>query len=96
MIEVYRGSDYFEAQLLKGLMEQDGLQVFLHDVVSFYSLFRDVLLPISEKPQLRIPSKLKKSVEDARTANVTRLKEEQKAVGSIWNFLKISHWFIDF
>ena len=30
MIEVYRGSDYFEAQLLKGLMEQDGLQVFLH------------------------------------------------------------------
>ena len=30
MIEVYRGSDYFEAQLLKGLMEQDGLQVLLH------------------------------------------------------------------
>ncbi len=30
MIEVYRGSDYFEAQLLKGLMELDGLQVFLH------------------------------------------------------------------
>lgn len=30
MIEVFRGSDYFEAQLLKGLMEQDGLQVFLH------------------------------------------------------------------
>ncbi|MDC1210713.1 DUF2007 domain-containing protein [Porticoccaceae bacterium] len=30
MIEVYRGSDYFEAQLLKGLIEQDGLQVFLN------------------------------------------------------------------
>ena len=30
MIEIYRGSDYFEGQLLKGLMEQDGLQVFLH------------------------------------------------------------------
>ena len=29
MISVYRGSDYFEAQLLKGLMEQQGLQVFL-------------------------------------------------------------------
>ena len=29
MIAVYRGSDYFEAQLLKGLMEQQGLQVFL-------------------------------------------------------------------
>ena len=29
MIYVYRGSDYFEAQLLKGLMEQQGLQVFL-------------------------------------------------------------------
>lgn len=26
---VYRGSDYFEAQLLKGIMEQAGLQVFL-------------------------------------------------------------------
>ena len=26
---VYRGSDYFEAQLLKGIMEQEGLQVFL-------------------------------------------------------------------
>ena len=30
MIEVYRGSDYFEGQLLKGLMEQEGLQVFLN------------------------------------------------------------------
>ena len=30
MLEVYRGSDYFEAQLIKGLMEQDELQVFLH------------------------------------------------------------------
>ena len=30
MIEIYRGSDYFEGQLLKGLMGQDGLQVFLH------------------------------------------------------------------
>ena len=30
MIEIYRGSDYFEGQLLKGLMEQDGLQVFLN------------------------------------------------------------------
>lgn len=29
VISVYRGSDYFEAQLLKGLMEQQGLQVFL-------------------------------------------------------------------
>lgn len=29
MISVYQGSDYFEAQLLKGLMEQEGLQVFL-------------------------------------------------------------------
>ncbi|MGB1807674.1 MAG: DUF2007 domain-containing protein [Porticoccaceae bacterium] len=29
MISVYRGSDYFEAQLVKGLMEQQGLQVFL-------------------------------------------------------------------
>lgn len=30
MIEVYRGSNYFEGQLIKGLMEQDGLQVFLN------------------------------------------------------------------
>ena len=29
MISVYQGSDYFEAQLLKCLMEQEGLQVFL-------------------------------------------------------------------
>jgi hypothetical protein len=29
VISVYRGSDYFEAQLVKGLMEQQGLQVFL-------------------------------------------------------------------
>jgi len=29
MKSVYRGSDYFEAQLLTGLMEQAGLQVFL-------------------------------------------------------------------
>ena len=29
MISVYRGSDYFEAQLLTGLMEQEGLRVFL-------------------------------------------------------------------
>ena len=30
MITVYRGSNYFEGQLLKGLMEQEGLQVFLN------------------------------------------------------------------
>ena len=30
MIEVYRGSDYFVGQLLKGLMEQEGLQVHLN------------------------------------------------------------------
>ena len=29
MKSVYRGSDYFEAQLLTGMMEQAGLQVFL-------------------------------------------------------------------
>lgn len=29
MISIYRGSDYFEAQLLRDLIEQDGLQVFL-------------------------------------------------------------------
>jgi hypothetical protein len=29
LISVYQGSDYFEAQLLTGLMEQEGLQVFL-------------------------------------------------------------------
>ena len=29
MIEVYRSSDYIEGQLLKGLMEQEGMQVFL-------------------------------------------------------------------
>ncbi|MGB1402642.1 MAG: putative signal transducing protein [Porticoccaceae bacterium] len=32
MIAVYQGSDYFEAQLLAGLMEQAGLQVFLQGV----------------------------------------------------------------
>lgn len=30
MISVYRGSDYFEAQLLRDLIEQAGFQVFLH------------------------------------------------------------------
>ena len=30
MISVYRGSDYFEAQLLTNLIVQDGLQAFLH------------------------------------------------------------------
>ena len=29
MISVYRSGDYFEAQLLTGLMEQEGLHVFL-------------------------------------------------------------------
>ena len=29
MISIYRGSDYFEAQLLRDWIEQDGLQVFL-------------------------------------------------------------------
>ena len=29
MIEVYRSSDYIEGQLLKVLMEQEGMQVFL-------------------------------------------------------------------
>ena len=28
MISIYRGSDYSEAQLLRDLIEQDGLQVF--------------------------------------------------------------------
>jgi len=32
VIAVYQGSDYFEAQLLAGLMEQAGLQVFLQGV----------------------------------------------------------------
>ncbi len=32
MKSVYRGSDYFEAQLLTGLMEQAGLQVFLQGI----------------------------------------------------------------
>ena len=44
------------------------------------SLFRDTLLPASERPLLRIPGKLKKVVEDARNAMESRLKEEQKAV----------------
>lgn len=30
MIEVYRSGDYVEGQLLKGLMEQEGLQVYLN------------------------------------------------------------------
>ena len=29
MIEVYRSGDYIEGQLLKGLMEQEGMQVFI-------------------------------------------------------------------
>jgi len=32
LIAVYQGSDYFEAQLLAGLIEQAGLQVFLQGV----------------------------------------------------------------
>jgi hypothetical protein len=30
MISVYRGSNYFEAQLLANLIEMEGLEVFLH------------------------------------------------------------------
>jgi hypothetical protein len=32
VIAVYQGSDYFEAQLLTGLMERAGLRVFLQGV----------------------------------------------------------------
>ena len=58
----------------------------------YCSLFRDILLPATERPQLRIPSKLKKSVEDARTAMETRLKDEQKAVSAscFWFFLSVA------
>ena len=47
--------------------------------------FRDVTLPASEKPQIKIPSKLKEALREAKLAVEKRLKEEKKVVSYIQN-----------
>ena len=44
-------------------------------------LFRNVVLPPSEKPQVKIPSKLKEALKAAKQQMEQRLCDEQKLVG---------------
>ena len=41
-----------------------------------------MVLPPSEKPQLKIPSKLKEALKEAKLAVEKRLKEEKKVVST--------------
>jgi hypothetical protein len=43
-------------------------------------LFSDVVLPLTDKPQLKIPSKLKEAIRGAKEETERRLKDEQKLV----------------
>ena len=41
------------------------------------------MLPVNEKPQVKIPSKLKEALKDAKAAVEKRLQEEQKIVSVV-------------
>ena len=45
-------------------------------------MFSNVVLPPSDKPVLKIPSKMKDSLREAKAAMERRLKDEQKVVSS--------------
>lgn len=47
------------------------------------SFFAGVVLPPSDKPVLKIPSKLKEAIKSAKEQMEKRLKEEQKIVSHI-------------
>ena len=49
---------------------------------SVCSLFSPVVLPATDKPVLKVPSKLKECVRTAREEVEKRLREEQKLVNS--------------
>ena len=48
----------------------------------FFRLFSDVTFGLMDKPQFKVPSKLKESVRAARDAMEQRLREEQKLVNN--------------
>lgn len=64
---------------------------FLHVLLVTYlfinffmnSFFAGVVLPPSEKPVLKIPSKLKEAIKSAKEQMEKRLKEEQKIVSQL-------------
>ncbi len=43
-------------------------------------MFSGIVLPATEKPQFKIPSKLKEALREAKSAVEKRLKDEQKVV----------------
>ncbi len=43
-------------------------------------MFSGIVLPATEKPQVKIPSKLKEALREAKAAVEKRLKDEQKVV----------------
>ena len=47
---------------------------------SYFRLFSDVVLPSTDKPVLKIPSKLKEALRHSKEEFERRLKEEQKQV----------------
>lgn len=47
------------------------------------SFFAGVVLPPSDKPVLKIPSKLKEAIKSAKEQMEKRLKEEQKIVSQL-------------
>lgn len=47
------------------------------------SFFAEVVLPPSDKPVLKIPSKLKEAIKSAKEQMEKRLKEEQKIVSQL-------------
>lgn len=47
------------------------------------SFFAGVVLPPSDKPVLKIPSKLKEAIKSAKEQMEKRLKEEQKIVNQL-------------
>ena len=55
-------------------------------------LFRNVVLPPSEKPQMKVPSKLKEALKVAKQQMEQRLRDEQKLVGVTWNISHFEGW----
>ena len=62
----------------------------------FFAIFRffhEIILPPSDKPQVKIPSKLKDALREAREAFEKRLKAEQKVVSDLISYIFCFHPF---
>ena len=61
-------------------VSHDKSHILLSFVCSRCSFFHELVLPPMDKPQIKIPSKMKEALRSARGQVETKLREEQKNV----------------